>query len=636
MKNIYKIFYALLTAALMVSSTVVSSTVFADEAAKDYEYNAKNDVIFEDFNREDISDTVSGSETALAGEKPYLIVTYEALAADSAASDRISQIYKQGSSQLAKVKDGGTINIRMRAPEGDVTLSELNLGVRGIDNDSLVYAKGFDQLLNGSGEALPELTDEWQDYEISFETSYDPAADFYPKNSDSDKDTPVVGAGSPDLLGIHIFADDGETGTLDIASISFSAGTNGILNDFTGGDTVEGTAATVDTGHWWSGSAYGYIAKRNIVLNSGEITIIKEQPVGDFAYAIIEATGDVENLGVAVTEDGTTWSEAQPYDSYSVALGGKEKGFKLSYNGSSEEGVTVSRIFLTNLVVKSTERIDVSDKELDLDNAAVSDGVIDFKPTIDGYEYAGYVGSLAGFSGDVLKMDITVQEGTDLSELRLEFTDPKKICWSAPNDEGTLYTTDGKSLSETEFTPGEAKTVFIELGYSEATPCDFHVHTSGNSTGAFKLENIALVPYASDSSDPNSSGADNAVPAVEILNQSTAIVGENIKIDYTVSDNVTKAEDINVTVTAARNGNAITLSDNSFVAEEGIYSITVLAEDAAGNQGYATLQINVSLGSDRTNSDGNGVDSSNLAVGITLSMIAAVVTVVVLLAYKKG
>ena len=64
MKNIYKIFYALLTAALMVSSTVVSSTVFADEAAKDYEYNAKNDVIFEDFNREDISDTVSGSETA--------------------------------------------------------------------------------------------------------------------------------------------------------------------------------------------------------------------------------------------------------------------------------------------------------------------------------------------------------------------------------------------------------------------------------------------------------------------------------------------------------------------------------------------------------------------------------------------
>ena len=113
-------------------------------------------------------------------------------------------------------------------------------------------------------------------------------------------------------------------------------------------------------------------------------------------------------------------------------------------------------------------------------------------------------------------------------------------------------------------------------------------------------------------------------------------MGENIKIDYTVSDNVTKAEDINVTVTAARNGNAITLSDNSFVAEEGIYSITVLAEDAAGNQGYATLQINVSLGSDRTNSDGNGVDSSNLAVGITLSMIAAVVTVVVLLAYKKG
>ena len=631
MKSTYRILSALLAVALAIGS----STVFADETAKDYEYNAKNDIVFEDFNREDISDTVSGDETVLAGEKPYLTVTYQALTADSATSDRISQIYKQGSSQLAKVKDGGTITIRMRAPEGDVTLSELNLGLRGIDNDSLIYAKGFDQLLTGSGSALPKLTTEWQDYEISFETSYDSATDIYPKANDSDADTPVVGAGSPDLLGIHIFAGDGETGTVDIASISFSAGTNGILNDFTGGETVEDTAAAADTGHWWSGSSYGYIVQRNIVLHSGEITIVNDQPVGDFAHAIIEASGDVENLGVAVTEDGTAWSETQPYDGYSVVLNGKEKGFKLSYNGSSEEGVTINRIFLTNLIVNNTEIKDVSDKELDMDNAAVSDGVIDFKPTTDGYEYAGYVGSLSGFSGDVLMMDITVQEGTDLSELRLEFTDPKKICWSAPNDEGTLYTTNGKSLSETEFTPGVAKTVYIELAFSEASACDFHVHTSGNATGAFKLENIALVPYASDSSDPNSPGADNAVPTVEISNQLTAAVGETVKIDYKVSDNVTSAEDLKVTVSAAKNGNSITLSDNSFVAEEGIYSITVLAEDAAGNQGYATCRINVSSGSNSINSGNGGKVNISLVIGITVSVIAAVATAAVLLAFRK-
>lgn len=630
MKSTYRTLSALLAATL-----AIGAPVFADEAAKDYEYNARNDVIFEDFSRDDISDTVSGSEAILSGEKPYLTVTYQALTADSAASDRISQIYKQGSSQLAKVKDGGTITIRMRAPEGDVTLSELNFGLRGIDNDSLVYAKNFDQLLDSSGAALPELTAQWQDYEISFATSYDPASDFYPKGSDSDADVPVVGAGSPDLLGIHIFADDGETGTVDIASISFSSGTNGILNDFTGGETVDVTAAAADTGHWWSGSSYGYIVKRNIVLNSGEITIVKDQPVGDFAYAIIEASGDVENLSVAVTEDGSTWSEAQPYDGYSVALSGNEKGFKLIYGGSSEEGVTINRIFLTNLASNIIDRTDVSDKPLDMDNAAVSDGVIDFKPSIDGYEYAGYVGSLTGFSGDVLMMDITVQEGTDLSELRLEFTDPKKICWSAPNDEGTLYTTDGKSLSETEFTPGVAKTVYIELSYSEATACDFHVHTSGNATGAFKLENIALVPYASDSSNPGSSGADNAVPVVEILNQSTASVGETVKIEYTVSDNVTAAEDIKVTVTAAKNGDFITLSDNSFVAEEGIYSITVLAEDAAGNQGYASLRINVSSGSGGISTGNDGKIDIGLVVGITVSVIAVVVAVAVLLAYRK-
>lgn len=629
MKKLYRTLSALLAAAL----TICAATAFADEAAKDYEYNAKNDVIFEDFNRDDISDTVLGNDTVLVGEKPYLSVTYEALTADSAASDRISQIYKQGSSQLAKVKDEGTITLRMRAPEGDVTLSELNLGLRGIDSDALVYAKGFDQLLNSSNAALPELTSEWQDYEVSFAASYDPATDVYPKNSDSDTDTPVVGAGSPDLLGIHIFADDGETGTIDIASISFSGKTNGVLNDFANGEDVEDAAAAADTGHWWSGSAYGHIVKRNIVLNSGEITIVKDQSVGDFAHAVIDASGDIENLNVAVTEDGTTWSDTQPYDGYSVALSGKEKGFKLVYNGSSEDGVTISRIFLTNLIATDIERTDISDKELDLNNAAVSDGVIDFKPANDGYEYAGYVGSLSGFSGDVLKMDITVQEGTDLSELRLEFTDPKKICWSAPNDEGTLYTTDGKSLSETVFTPGEAKTVYIELAYSEATACDFHVHTSGNATGAFKLENIALVPYASDPSDPGSSGADNAVPNVEITNQSTANVGETVKIDYIVSDNVTAVEEIKVTVTAARNGNAIALSDNSFVAEEGIYSITVLAEDAAGNQGYATLQINVSSGSGGISAGNDG--KTDIVIGIVISVIAAVVTVAALVAYRK-
>lgn len=141
--------------------------------------------------------------------------------------------------------------------------------------------------------------------------------------------------------------------------------------------------------------------------------------------------------------------------------------------------------------------------------AVTSDATIDWTPSTDGYEYAGYVGALTGNSGDVLAIDITTQSGTDLTELRFEFTEPKKVCWSSQNDEGTLYTVDGKTLVETAFTAGETKTIYIDLAKSGASACDFHVHTSGKATGSFKLANITLmsaseVPSAGDPGESES------------------------------------------------------------------------------------------------------------------------------------
>ena len=144
--------------------------------------------------------------------------------------------------------------------------------------------------------------------------------------------------------------------------------------------------------------------------------------------------------------------------------------------------------------------------------AVTSDATIDFNPTADGYEYAGYVGSLTGNEGDVLAIDITTQSGTDLTELRLEFTEPKKVCWASQNDEGTLYTVDGKTLIETEFTAGEPTTVYIDLTKSGASASDFHVHTSGNATGAFKLSNITLMSASEVPSEEEPEETENQEP----------------------------------------------------------------------------------------------------------------------------
>lgn len=344
MKTTKKMLLIALSAMLVVCLTLgVSMIAFADTATKDHEFNAKNDVIFEDFDRGDITDTVTGSGSGVAtGEKPYLHVAYTAGTSVSPAD----AIYKQGSGSLNQVQNGGKIILSMRAPNGDVELSEIKFGIRGVDNDAAVFAKTLDQLKDSDGEALPALTTEWQTYEISFATSYE-ETDVYPTT-----ETVVIGEESPDLLGVHFYAATAEAaGTLDIASVKFDMTGEVMLNDFIGGANVEATAKGIDSGTWWAGSSEGYIVKRVVKMTGGNVTIVKNAAVGKYAFAVIEAEGDVEHLKVATTTDGTTWGTEAAYDGYSVALTGEEKGFKLVYDGEAADGVTIKRIYLTNVVV---------------------------------------------------------------------------------------------------------------------------------------------------------------------------------------------------------------------------------------------------------------------------------------------
>lgn len=345
MKKSKKLLLTALTATLVMSaSSTVALTAFADTATKDHEYDAKNDAVFEDFDRENVSNTVTANGSGVkTGEKPYLHVEYSALTAGTSAGDRNSQIYKQGSGTLGNFADVTSITLKMRAPKGDVTLSELNFALRGVDSEDAVFVKDFTEITDSDGENLPELSAEWQDYELSLATSYE-VTDKY---LDADA-TPVTTAA---LLGFHIFADVGETGTLDIASISVNKTGSILLNDFIGGDDVQTTAKNADSGTWWAGSSTGYIVKRTVNMTSGDFTVVKDSAVGNYTYAVIEADGDVENLKVATTTDGTTWGTAAAYDGYSVALTGSEKGFKFSYDGTAEGGVTVKRIYLTNVAV---------------------------------------------------------------------------------------------------------------------------------------------------------------------------------------------------------------------------------------------------------------------------------------------
>ncbi len=418
MKTGKKILLTALSATL--ASTLTSGlamTAFADTATKDHEFDVKNDVVYEDFDRADISDTVTAEGAGVVtGEKPYMRVPYTA----GSSATPGDAIYKQGSGSLAQVVNGGTIKLKMRAPESDVELSEINFGIRGVDDDTKVLAKTLDQLTDSEGNVLPELSTEWQDYEISFATSYEDT-DIYPNT-----ETPVLGTSNVPLLAIHIYAATAEdTGTLDIASIEYTTTGNAYLNDFRGGATPSDTAAVADSGTWWAGSSTGYIIKRTVNMTSGSFTVKKETAVGSYNYAVIEAEGDVENLKIATTTDGTTWGEAAAYDGYSVALTGAEKGFKFSYEGTAEGGVTVKRIYLTNLTVKipaiATPVIDASTAQL-LEDFSVAqsgfNGNWDEMSTAPELNEAGLNYRLSYSNGDKVKIEngCLVFDGTELGD----------------------------------------------------------------------------------------------------------------------------------------------------------------------------------------------------------------------------
>ena len=459
MKKSKKLLLAALSVTLVMSaSSAVALSAFADEATKDHEFDAKNDAVFEDFDRDNISDTVAKDGDGVnLGEKPYLHVKYTAGKSTTPAE----AIYKQGSGSFdQKMNGSGTITLKMRAPEDDVDLSEIMFGLRGVDNDNAVLAKPLSELLDSNNDKLAALSTEWETYEISLSTSFE-ATDAYPNSTET--------LGSVPLLAIHIFAaSETDEGTLDIASVEYKVTGNILMNDFIGGTTVQDTAKNADSGTWWAGSSEGYIVKRAVNMTSGSFTVVKETTVGDFGYAVIEADGDVKNLKVATTTNGTTWSDAVAYDGYSVKLTGDEKGFKFIYDGEEEDGVTVKRIYLTNVVTVDPDTaipvIDASTAKVledfsvaqsgftgvweDMstapqlalagleyrlsynngDKVEVKDGCLVFDATDLGDGFINYkFKSKTAVTGDYIVLKVKAEDGANLDALRFALGNPEDV-----------------------------------------------------------------------------------------------------------------------------------------------------------------------------------------------------------------
>ena len=101
---------------------------------------------------------------------------------------------------------------------------------------------------------------------------------------------------------------------------------------------------------------------------------------------------------------------------------------------------------------------------------------------------------------------------------------------------------------------------------------------------------VVIVGCSQNSEKPK----DTIKPHVMINNPTKAKAGQEILIDYVVSDNVTSVDKLIVDIYVVKDSQSINLVDNKFIAEEGIYTIKVNARDEAGNLGSMTIDITVS------------------------------------------
>lgn len=84
---------------------------------------------------------------------------------------------------------------------------------------------------------------------------------------------------------------------------------------------------------------------------------------------------------------------------------------------------------------------------------------------------------------------------------------------------------------------------------------------------------------------------DTEKPVIEIQTSESAKVGDEVEVKYNVTDNASNANELEVLVSVVKDGAAVNLTNNKFVAEAGTYTITVSAKDAAGNINSVSKEV---------------------------------------------
>ena len=312
-----------------------------ENSSKTRDYKSDYDEMVEDFstngNQKNTLRVLVDSETMLANTPDFAI-------------------YKMatGSYELESYEG---IGFRMRkVGEGTLDLSNLVLALRGGDAFE-TYPISLADAVDTDVEALPELTEEYQDFIIAPGQSIEDDTTEYPAKEGGNSGVKVL----EEILGFHLYATGEYSQVIEIEEVFLvNAGERTTLDNFN-----RKAVNKVDDTCWWRDSA-GVIIRNGVKLNNSKVTVNTE--VGDYENIALTVLGDTTGTTIApVTASGVgtpvAWSNLKDADGANVsnAVNGAYHSLTANFeqSGISVEGLTgfeinsttevyLNEVFLTN------------------------------------------------------------------------------------------------------------------------------------------------------------------------------------------------------------------------------------------------------------------------------------------------
>ena len=324
------------------------STIAEPSATR--EFDERFDAMAEDFSGSTLNGQTTGSLNS-----SFLRVLVDSEDANEPKSPDAS-IYKVGTGFFDIDKfDGIGFKMRMVGNKA-LKLSNLVLGLRGGDGYN-VYPVNLEDALDPDGDALPALSDQFQEFIVSPQLSIEDANTVYTNVTDGTQSELKV---LDEILGIHLYALNEEcSAVLEIQEVFLvKAGEKTVVDSFD-----RAIIKKTDDTCWWRDST-GFIVRKGVTLNSNQ-TYTAPVPNKAFENVVLTVMGDTTGASLIVGNNTVNWASLKDSENaavsnavnggfYSLVINGANSNLD-AFNGgftlTSAKELTVSEVFYTDMEV---------------------------------------------------------------------------------------------------------------------------------------------------------------------------------------------------------------------------------------------------------------------------------------------